>query len=142
MALRAPARLPCVLQRKAVLGWGGALAVGLAAMNWRSIAGGDVRAASTLSVFERPRFIRRDLNSRTLFTSCSRSSIFSLLNTTPTMGLTAPQPPPAWDHTAEDITRLTKELIEKDRIHQDKIGALAPKDCNFSSVSLNGTCTF
>jgi hypothetical protein len=51
------------------------------------------------------------------------------------MSLTPPQPPPSWDHSAEDITRLTKELIAKDRAVLDKIGSLALKDCNFNSVS-------
>lgn len=53
------------------------------------------------------------------------------------MALTPPQPPPAWNHTAEDITRLTNELIAQDRAVQDKVGALAPKDCNFHSVRIN-----
>ncbi|KAF8158338.1 metallopeptidase MepB [Crassisporium funariophilum] len=52
------------------------------------------------------------------------------------MSLTPPQAPPTWNHTAEDITRLTKEAIENDRAIQDKIGALSPKDCTFESVIL------
>ncbi|KAF9468572.1 hypothetical protein BDZ94DRAFT_1153665 [Collybia nuda] len=52
------------------------------------------------------------------------------------MSLTPPQPPPTWDHSAGDIARLTQELIAKDRAVQDKIGALAPKDCNFNSAAL------
>lgn len=53
------------------------------------------------------------------------------------MALTPPQPPPAWNHTAEDINSLTNELIAQDRAVQDKVGALAPKDCNFHSVRIN-----
>ncbi|RDB18055.1 Thimet oligopeptidase [Hypsizygus marmoreus] len=50
------------------------------------------------------------------------------------MSLNPPQPPLAWNHTAEDITRLTNELIAENRAKQDEVGALAPKDCNFASV--------
>ena len=53
------------------------------------------------------------------------------------MSLTPPQPPPSWDHSPSEITRLTNELIAHDRALQDKIGALDPKDCNFESVSFN-----
>lgn len=49
--------------------------------------------------------------------------------------LTPPQPAPTWTHTADDVMRLTKEAIKKDREVQDKVAALAPKDCNMSSVS-------
>ncbi|KAF9013473.1 hypothetical protein BDQ17DRAFT_1231331 [Cyathus striatus] len=52
------------------------------------------------------------------------------------MSLTPPQPAPQWNHSAEDITKITKELIEKDRKFQDKIGALNAKDCNFDSLAL------
>ena len=38
--------------------------------------------------------------------------------------LTPPQPAPVWNHSAEDILRLTKEAIERDRAVQDKVGAL------------------
>ncbi|KAJ2935191.1 hypothetical protein H1R20_g1938, partial [Candolleomyces eurysporus] len=37
---------------------------------------------------------------------------------------------------AEDIVRITKEAIEKDREVQDKVGKLDPKDCTFESVFL------
>jgi metallopeptidase MepB len=53
----------------------------------------------------------------------------------PTMSLTPPQPPPAWNHTAEDVLKLTKEAIEYDRAVQDKVGGLDPKECTFESVS-------
>ncbi|KAF8895394.1 hypothetical protein BD779DRAFT_1660241 [Infundibulicybe gibba] len=52
------------------------------------------------------------------------------------MQITPPQPPPAWDHSPEDVTKLTKEIIEKDRALQDKIGALKPEECDFSSLAL------
>ncbi|TFK40593.1 hypothetical protein BDQ12DRAFT_664326 [Crucibulum laeve] len=76
----------------------------------------------------------RDLTLRSFSTSSLRQSLFSSVTWPSAMSLTPPQPPPSWDHTDEDITRLTKELIEKDRAVQDKIGALDPKDCNFESV--------
>ncbi|KAG5349533.1 hypothetical protein C0989_003290 [Termitomyces sp. Mn162] len=50
------------------------------------------------------------------------------------MSLTPPQPPPSWNHSPEDITRLNNEYIAANRAVQDAVGALAPKDCNFTSV--------
>ncbi|KDQ62378.1 hypothetical protein JAAARDRAFT_189705 [Jaapia argillacea MUCL 33604] len=47
-----------------------------------------------------------------------------------------PQAPPTWSHSAEDILKLTKEALAKDKALLDKIAALPPKDCNFSSVFL------
>ena len=54
-----------------------------------------------------------------------------------TMTITPPQPPPLWNHSADDILKLTKEAIEYDRAIQDKVGRLDPKDCTFDSVSCN-----
>ena len=53
------------------------------------------------------------------------------------MLFTPPQPPPLWNHSADDILKLTKEAIEYDRTIQDKVGGLDPKDCTFDSVSCN-----
>ncbi|KAF8631796.1 hypothetical protein AX17_005011 [Amanita inopinata Kibby_2008] len=53
-----------------------------------------------------------------------------------TISLTPPQPAPAWNHTPEDISKLTSELITKDRTLQDKIGALKSEECNFQTVFL------
>ncbi|KAJ3515380.1 hypothetical protein NLJ89_g1791 [Agrocybe chaxingu] len=50
------------------------------------------------------------------------------------MAFTPPQAAPSWDHTADNITQLTKESIEKHRSVMDKVGALDAKDCNFESV--------
>lgn len=138
MALRVGSpRPPSLLRPRVFLGWGGALAVGLAAVSckWRSIAGGDVRIRPTLIAF---RCFRSQTSTRTLSSSTSTiNPIFSLsgISSNIAMSLIAPQPPPAWDHSAEDLTRLTKELIANDRALQDKVGALDPKDCNFSSVN-------
>ncbi|KAF7291588.1 Metallopeptidase MepB [Mycena chlorophos] len=52
------------------------------------------------------------------------------------MSLTPPFPPPAWNDSPEDVIRITKELIAKDRALDDKIGALKPEECNFESVFL------
>ncbi|KAG5638172.1 hypothetical protein H0H81_001469 [Sphagnurus paluster] len=52
------------------------------------------------------------------------------------MSITPPQPAPLWNHTPEDVTRLNNEYIAANRATQDKVGALAPKDCNFTSVFL------
>ena len=53
--------------------------------------------------------------------------------------LTPPQPPPSWDHSLQDIKRLTADIIAKDRVLQDKVGALKPDECNFKSVSASHT---
>ena len=50
------------------------------------------------------------------------------------MTLTPPTPPPLWNHTVEDIGRLTKEFVDKNRAVHDKVGALSVKDCGFVSV--------
>ncbi|KAG6917455.1 hypothetical protein DXG01_002432 [Tephrocybe rancida] len=52
------------------------------------------------------------------------------------MSLTPPQPPPSWNHSPEELTRLNTEYIAANRAIQDAIAALAPKDCNFTSVAL------
>ena len=57
------------------------------------------------------------------------------------MDLTPPQSPPQWDHSADDILKLTKETIEYDRAIQDKVGLLDPKDWTFDSVSCNVVIT-
>lgn len=49
--------------------------------------------------------------------------------------LKPPQAPLPWNHTTEDIAKLTKDTIAKDRDLNDKIAALDEKDCNFDSVS-------
>lgn len=50
--------------------------------------------------------------------------------------LTPPQPVPSWNHSPQDVKRLTESLIANDRALQDKIGALKPDECNFNSVFL------
>ncbi|KAG9227507.1 metalloendopeptidase [Pleurotus ostreatus] len=50
------------------------------------------------------------------------------------MSLTPPQAAPSWNHTAADIISLTKDAIAKHKATDDKVGALAPEDCNFDSV--------
>jgi hypothetical protein len=51
------------------------------------------------------------------------------------MPFTPPQSPLLWNHSADDILKLTKEAIEHGRAIQDKVGRLDPKDCTFDSVS-------
>ena len=50
------------------------------------------------------------------------------------MSLIPPQSPPRWNHSADEILKLTKEAIEHDRTIQDKVGRLDSKDCTFDSV--------
>ncbi|KAL0947842.1 hypothetical protein HGRIS_013904 [Hohenbuehelia grisea] len=47
-----------------------------------------------------------------------------------------PQPAPSWNHTGEDIIRIARETIAEDKKSVDEVGALAPRDCNFTSVFL------
>lgn len=124
MVLRAGTQcLARITTRKAALGWGGAITVGLAAVSWRSVSShvacGDIR-------------LRSSINSRFLRSFFSASSF-----TTNNMALTPPQVPPTWDHSASDITKLTKEAIESYRKVMDQVGALKPKDATFESVSLH-----
>jgi metallopeptidase MepB len=69
--------------------------------------------------------------------SSSLTSIFapSSLPSSNMANLTPPQPPPVWTHTPEDVLRLTKEAIEKDREVQDRVGKLPASECNFETVS-------
>jgi hypothetical protein len=93
--------------------------VGLVAVNWRSIAG----------------HVDTCGNIRTRYRFCRSLSLLPLVKNS--MHLTPPQPPPFWNHSADDILKLTKEAIEYDRAIQDKVGLLDPKDCTFDSVSCN-----
>lgn len=119
-----------LLRRKTLLGWGGALAVGFAAVGWRSISSGATRVPSPWTC----------RHPRALSTIISRSSLFSTITSNPSMSLTPPQAPPEWNHSASDILKLTKEAIASDRELQDKIGALAAKDCTYASVSNSMIC--
>lgn len=138
MALQATGRaLRGIRGHKSRLGWGGALTVGLVAVNWRSIAShvgngtGDIRerysnvhghARSIASALFRP------------FSSTAYNSFFTLSSSTTTMSLTPPQAPPTWEHTTEQVTQLTKDAIEKYRQVMDKVGSLDAKDANYGSV--------
>lgn len=130
MALRAARQcLPRVSFRKTTVGWGGAFTIGLVAVSWRSISshvsGGDIRGRYSINTRSAQRAF-----------SSSTSHLFFSLTSTSTMAITPPQAPPTWEHTTEDISKLTKQSIEKYRAVMDKVGALEPKDCTFESVSL------
>jgi hypothetical protein len=118
MVLKASTRLlPRIARRRTGVGWA---AVGT---NWKSVAGhvyscGDIR---------------------TRYQFC-RSLSFLPIAKHP-MSFTAPQPPPLWNHSADDILKLTKDAIEYDRSVQDKVGCLDPKDCTFDSVSCKCSIT-
>ena len=103
------------------MGWAGAPAVGLVAVNKRSIAGHVVGPCGDI---------------RTRYRFC-RSFLSLLPLVKHTMTITPPQPPPLWNHSADDILKLTKEAIEYDRAILDKVGRLDSKDCTFDSVSCN-----
>jgi hypothetical protein len=132
MALHAGSRrLPYPLHPRTFLSLGGALAVGFVAFkcNWRS--NGNFRSESTL------RCASRLLRIRPISTLNIPFSWPSAISFDIQMSLVPPQAPPSWNHSAEDITRLTNEFIARDRAVEDKVGALAPKDCNFQSASIS-----
>ena len=74
---------------------------------------------------------------RLFSTTPTLSSIFdtSSLSSFNMANLTPPQPPPVWTHTPEDVLRLTKEAIDKDRDVQDRVAKLPVSKCNFDTVS-------
>lgn len=116
MAFRVSTRLlPRTARQRTTLSWPGAHAVGLVASNWPGHVGtrGDIR---------------------TRVRSCRFLSLHIAKHP---MHLTPPQSPPQWNHSADDILKLTKEAIEYDRAIQDKVGGLDPKHCTFDSVSCN-----
>lgn len=51
------------------------------------------------------------------------------------VNLTPPQSPPTWTHLPEDVIKLTKEAIDKDREVQDQVAKLPASECNFDTVS-------
>ncbi|KAI9465436.1 Metalloprotease [Lactarius psammicola] len=84
------------------------------------------------------RFVHPSLKAVTrLFSISSASSgIFdtSSFSSSNMVDLTPPQPPPIWTHTPEDVIKLTKEAIEKDREVQDRVAKLPASECNFDTV--------
>ncbi|KAF8558611.1 zincin [Imleria badia] len=50
--------------------------------------------------------------------------------------LTPPQPPPSWQHTVEDIERLTTEALDKDKQVSDDIVQLPEDKLNFDTLAL------
>ncbi|KAI0771258.1 Metalloprotease [Trametes elegans] len=50
--------------------------------------------------------------------------------------LNPPQAAPKWTHTPEEVLKLTKEAIDKQRALEDRVAALKPEECNFESVFL------
>jgi len=51
--------------------------------------------------------------------------------------LTPPQPPPSWQHTVEDIERLTTEALARDKQISDNIVQLPEDKLGFDNVSPN-----
>ncbi|KAL0960667.1 hypothetical protein HGRIS_005696 [Hohenbuehelia grisea] len=124
--------LPRTARGRTVLGWGSALAVGLAALT-----GGDIRTVTQRSRWKHA--VCRESYGSLKSVLIAPRSFFSTITFTktsnqPPMSITPPQPAPVWNHSADDILRLTKETIAQDREHLDKIGALSASDCNFNSV--------
>ena len=121
MALRASTRLLLRNARqRTTVSWAGPHAIGLVAANWA-----------------RPSHVGTCGDTRTRYRLCTGRCLSLLHTAKHPMDLTPPQPPPQWNHSADDISKLTKEAIEYDRAIQDKVGGLDPKDCSFDSVSCN-----
>ena len=117
-------RVLAAITHRPLVGWTG-LGFGLAAVNvnWRSIA------------HQSTRYIQLPVTPHAIHSA--QQGLFSALSSSSTdtmTSLTPPQPSLKWTHTAEDVMRLTKEAIEKDRDLLDKVAALPPSDCNMASV--------
>lgn len=131
--IRAGTRVPTLYplrRRTALLGLGALAAAGLATLAQRSNLG--YTRPVTLphwgyNPITRPLVLHRSLSS--LF-----SSISSIPANSPMASLTPPQAAPSWTHSPEDVTRITNEMIEKDRKLMDKIAALDDAECTFDSV--------
>ena len=50
--------------------------------------------------------------------------------------LKAPQPPPVWKHTPEEVKKLTEEVIARVRSIYDEVAGVEPDKCDFDSVRL------
>ncbi|KAF8505246.1 metallopeptidase MepB [Hysterangium stoloniferum] len=75
-------------------------------------------------------------SSYTLINRAQRSFASFTFNTMSNPSLKAPQPPPSWIHTPEQVLSITKETIEATRELQTRVANL-PKDArSFSSVFL------
>ena len=99
---------------------------------------GAPSVTSTLATSSRDLYLHRSQDALSPLRLRLYSTAFSLSTTNPAMAsLTPPQPAPTWTHTADDVLRLTKEAIEKDKVALDKVAALKPEDCNFNSASNN-----
>lgn len=132
--------------RRPLLGWSAAVAVAAFATyhgshapsltagpkaHWTSIAGYS-RAVT-------PALLTRAFSSSCSLLSSIPSSTFTFNprsdSSMADLTLTPPQSAPKWNHSAEDILKLTKEAIQKDREFMDRIGKLPKDQCNFETVS-------
>jgi hypothetical protein len=127
MALRAGRQCLPVIARwsKMTLCWGGSVAIP------SHVACGDIRSRYW------PNSVLRPFSTSFL----PQNQLFSLFSSNGNlMTLAPPQAPLEWNHSAEDITRLTDNAIEEYRKIMDSVGGLDSKDCAFESVSLCTVC--
>ncbi|KAJ7288403.1 metallopeptidase MepB [Mycena rebaudengoi] len=121
-------------RRRHLARWGGVVAVGLAAVGWRSFASSGnfkfrVLHSKYTSAGAYAGLVRQlHFGSRALFSTITFTSQMP--------SLTPPQPPPEWTHTPEDVLRLTKEAIAHHRAVEDKVAAFQPLECNYESLAL------
>jgi hypothetical protein len=116
-AIRSFTGLPSTIRRSAPI-FGGAIAASVAILLTSNAARGFLRATS--------------LGSRVVTRSFLVPSVLPFVQMP---SLKPPQPPPSWSHTADDITKLTREAIARQRKLDDRVAGLSATDCNFDSVS-------
>lgn len=113
------------LRRRTILGIGALAAAGLATFAQRHNFGCTRLVTPTASYISRLHFTQ-NRSFASLFSSISDSAAMS--------SLTPPQPAPSWTHSPEDVTRITKETIDKDRKLMDEIAAIKESDCTLENV--------
>lgn len=130
--------LPAIVRRgKLGLGWGGTLAVGIATLSIKTISS-HVACGNIRSRYLPHGLAQLNSAFRPFSTYLPQNQLLSSLfsSNVNKMSVPPPQAPLQWNHSAEDITRLTKDAVENYRKVMDSVGGLDAKDCTFESVSL------
>jgi hypothetical protein len=117
-AIRSFAGLPSTIRRSAPI-LGGAIAASVAILLTSDAARGFLRATTRTS----SRVVTRSF------------LVPSVLPCVQMPSMNPPQPPPSWSHTADDIAKLTREAIARQRKLYDRVAGLSATECNFDSVS-------
>lgn len=136
-------------RRRSVLGLGALAAAGLATLAHRAGSGGlngllhapwaRTRGSHLVTLqpavpHRSPHGLRSTLSSTLASTFSSGFASLALAHDPAMAALTPPQAPPAWTHAPDDVRRLAKEVLDKDRARMDAIAALKPEECTFETV--------